>query len=261
MGRVQKVTKDTVVTLEQANADLARRIPEFQKTITDAIGPDMWKSLTENQQAALTSIAYNYGHLPPAIVKALKAGDRGQVALAIRGLSANPARRGREADLFAGDSAAAGDALKAADDAAKAAEKEAEARAKATANLADYLAKLDEQASLEQRIAEIKTSAMSDEEKARAIAVETELQTALNTAKENGLTLSAQEIEAVRAAALAKAGATIATDAYTQSQQASTRGDASSSTSRSPAWRSRRSAAWSTICATASMPARPSTTC
>ena len=33
MGKVQKVTKDTVVTLEQANADLARRISEFQATI------------------------------------------------------------------------------------------------------------------------------------------------------------------------------------------------------------------------------------
>lgn len=106
MGEVQKVTKDTVVTLQQANQDLARRIPEFQKTITDAIGADLWQSLTDEQQAALTSIAYNFGSLPKSIVAALKAGDRGQVAAAIAGLSGNAGRRGREAAPFGGAPAA-----------------------------------------------------------------------------------------------------------------------------------------------------------
>jgi hypothetical protein len=113
----------------------------------------------------------------------------------------------------------AGGMKKAADDAASAAEREAEARQKATQNLADYLAKLDEQASLEQRITDIKTSGMSDDDKARAIAVETELQTALNTAKQNGLTLSEKEIAQIRTATLAKTDATLAGNAYIKSQQ------------------------------------------
>ena len=109
--------------------------------------------------------------------------------------------------------------MKVADEAAAAAETEAEARAKATQNLADYLAKLDEQAALEQRIADIKASGLSEEDKARAIAVETELQTALNLAKQNGLTLTAQEMEHIRAATLAKTDAKVAGDAYVQSQK------------------------------------------
>jgi Prophage tail length tape measure protein len=114
----------------------------------------------------------------------------------------------------------AGTQKKADEAAADAAEKKAEAAARATQNIADYLTKLDEQASLEQRIAEIKmSSTLSDADKARAIAVETELQTALNLAKENGKTLSEQEIAQIRAATLAKTEAKIATDAYTKSQQ------------------------------------------
>jgi GH24 family phage-related lysozyme (muramidase) len=102
MGKVQDVTKDTVVTLDQANQDLARRIGEFQQTIQRQIGPDMWRSFSEDQQAALTSIAYNYGNLPPSIVAAIEKGDAGRVAKAIAALSINPERRKREAELFGG---------------------------------------------------------------------------------------------------------------------------------------------------------------
>lgn len=100
MGKVQKVTKDTVVTVDQATTDLNRRIGEFQTAIVSQIGPDFWRSFDQAQQAALTSIAYNYGQLPASIVKAIKEGDRGKVGLAIAGLSANPERRQREATLF-----------------------------------------------------------------------------------------------------------------------------------------------------------------
>ncbi|MDW9409558.1 hypothetical protein GOB43_17980 [Sinorhizobium meliloti] len=104
LGRVQRVTQDTVITLEQANADLGRRIGEFQATIQRQIGPEFWKSLDEQQKAALTSLAYNYGSLPAAIVKAIKEGDRGQVAQAIANLPAttNKKRRQMEAELYGG---------------------------------------------------------------------------------------------------------------------------------------------------------------
>ncbi|WP_376742126.1 phage tail length tape measure family protein [Ensifer canadensis] len=107
LGKVREVTESTVVTIAQANADLGRRIVEFQNTIKSQLGGDIWRSLEENQQAALTSIAYNYGNLPASIVKAIKQGDRGQVAEAIASLSANPERRQREAAAFGGSGFAA----------------------------------------------------------------------------------------------------------------------------------------------------------
>ena len=102
-GQDPEGDQETVVTLEQANqASRPSSILEFQQTIQTQIGPDMWRSFTENQQAALTSIAYNYGRLPASIVKAIQQGDQGQVAKAIAALSANPERRKREAELFGG---------------------------------------------------------------------------------------------------------------------------------------------------------------
>jgi tape measure domain-containing protein len=108
MGKVQKVTKDTVVTLEQANADLSNRIGEFQSNIQKAIGPETWKSLSDTQQAALTDIAYNYGKLPASIVKAIQdGGGPDVVAKAINALGTdnggvNAARRKQDAQLFGG---------------------------------------------------------------------------------------------------------------------------------------------------------------
>ena len=98
---VEKVTKDTVVTLEDAERDLSRRITEFQSGIQKAIGIDTWRSLSEAQQAALTSIAYNYGSLPDSIVKAIQGGGGPEkVATAIAALTANPGRRKQEAQSY-----------------------------------------------------------------------------------------------------------------------------------------------------------------
>jgi GH24 family phage-related lysozyme (muramidase) len=100
-GMIEKVTKDTVVTLADAERDLARRIVEFQAGIQQAIGVDTWKSLNEAQQAALTSIAYNYGSLPKSIVAAIQNGGGPElVAQAIAKLTANPSRRKEEAQSF-----------------------------------------------------------------------------------------------------------------------------------------------------------------
>lgn len=102
-GAIEKVTKDTVVTLDEAERDLARRIVEFQSGIQSAIGVDTWRSLNEAQKAALTSIAYNYGSLPKAIVDAIESGGGPDVvAQAIARLTANPARRAQEAQAYLG---------------------------------------------------------------------------------------------------------------------------------------------------------------
>lgn len=122
-GSITKVTSQTIVTLAEAEADLARRIKEFQDSIKGDIGADLFNSMSEAQKAALTSIAYNYGSLPDRIIKAIQTGDTGKVYAAIRGLGGdnggvNRARRLQEAELFAkgsmqGDAAIA--SFKAAD--------------------------------------------------------------------------------------------------------------------------------------------------
>lgn len=98
---IEKVTKDTVVSLADAERDLSRRLIEFQSGIQSAIGVDTWKSLNDAQQAALSSIAYNYGSLPKSIVAAIEGGGGPEVvAKAIAALSANPGRRKEEAQAY-----------------------------------------------------------------------------------------------------------------------------------------------------------------
>lgn len=105
-GQIEKVTKDTVVTLAEAQRDLERRLVEFQDGIQKAIGIDTWNSLNEAQQAALTSIAYNYGELPKRIVDAIQGGGGAEsVANAISALGSdnngiNKRRRNEEAQSF-----------------------------------------------------------------------------------------------------------------------------------------------------------------
>ena len=100
-GMIEKVTKDTVVTLADAERDLSRRLLEFQSGIQDAIGVDTWNALNEAQKAALSSIAYNYGSLPDSIVEAIEGNGGPQaVAQAIARLTSNPGRRQQEAQAF-----------------------------------------------------------------------------------------------------------------------------------------------------------------
>lgn len=103
-GEIKRVTQDTVVTLEQAMQDLRRRAEEqIVNQIIPAIGESTWRSLNENQQEALLSLSYNYTHnFPDTVAKAIREGDKGQVAEAIAALTANPARRKKEAELYGG---------------------------------------------------------------------------------------------------------------------------------------------------------------
>jgi len=101
-GKPEKVTADTVVTEEDAERDLARRLPLFQDDLKKKIGTAAWDALTPEAQASLSSIVYNYGSLPDSLVKPVQSGDPAQIAQAIRGLSGhnggiNAGRRAREA--------------------------------------------------------------------------------------------------------------------------------------------------------------------
>lgn len=110
-GSVKKVTQGITVSLEGATRDLARRIEEFQTGIKSDIGSDTFNSFSEEQQAVLTSIAYNYGSLPDRIIEAIKNGTTADVYAAIKGLGSdnggiNRGRRNSEAEMFIGDAPA-----------------------------------------------------------------------------------------------------------------------------------------------------------
>lgn len=105
-GTVSKVTPGSQITREDAHRDLARRLnEEFIPEIQQDIGVDTWGSLSESTQAALASIAYNYGSLPAKVSRAAKSGDLEalrQAILALQGQNGgiNDARRAKEASMI-----------------------------------------------------------------------------------------------------------------------------------------------------------------
>lgn len=101
-GTVQPVTAMTQVTQADAERDLSRRVQQTQTGIQGEIGSQTWNGLAPNVKASLTSVAYNYGHLPASVVAAVRTGDPGNVAEAIMALGSdnggvNQARRLSEA--------------------------------------------------------------------------------------------------------------------------------------------------------------------
>lgn len=107
-GTIKKVRVGDVVSREDAERDLRRRIGEFQDTIVGQIGRDAWTVLPDNVQAALTSVAYNYGDLPENVRRAAISGDIEAIASSIEARSGdndgvNEDRRRREAAIARGD--------------------------------------------------------------------------------------------------------------------------------------------------------------
>lgn len=101
-GSTRAVKSGDKITKEDAERDLARRIPIFQRTAAGQVGTNAWNGLPGNVQAALTSVTWNYGKLPPSVVAAVKSGDTEQIASAVEGLSANKDRRRQEAAVIRG---------------------------------------------------------------------------------------------------------------------------------------------------------------
>ena len=102
-GKVIKVTENSVVTREEAEADLVRRLnTEFGPRAKRAAGKS-WDTLSNNSKAALTSVVYNAGNLPKSIKDAVRSGNRAAVAQAIRNSGAGTVlelRRIAEAELY-----------------------------------------------------------------------------------------------------------------------------------------------------------------
>lgn len=107
-GSIQKVVQGMTVSITDANRDLTRRIEEFAGVARSQIGANRFDSFAPQQQAVLTSIAYNYGDLKSTgILKTLQEGTVQEIADAIRSLSThndgvNSKRRNQEAHLFSG---------------------------------------------------------------------------------------------------------------------------------------------------------------
>lgn len=80
-GAVRKVKKGDIITREQADLDLARRIPEFEKVIIRQVGADAWNKLPDQAKAGLTSFAYNYGSIAKkSLREAIVKGNLNEIA-------------------------------------------------------------------------------------------------------------------------------------------------------------------------------------
>lgn len=163
-GSIRKVVAGMKISVEDGTRDLARRIGEFAGVVQGQVGADRFGALNADQQAALTSIAYNYGSLPERLVAAIKTGNTDSIVSTIRSLGSdnngqNNKRRNQEADLFASGGRGLDDAVitenlraqnqlledqqklkeKTAEDAKREAERVAEEQAKARANFAEQI--------------------------------------------------------------------------------------------------------------------------
>lgn len=108
-GSIETVTAATKITPADAERDLQRRTGLATQSAQSAVGP-VWDSLSAGGKAALTSVVYNYGHLPGDITAA--AGNPAALASAIAAHAgdnngANSARRQAEAAAVTGGGAQA----------------------------------------------------------------------------------------------------------------------------------------------------------
>lgn len=112
-GEVKRVVEGMVVSMEDASRDLYRRITkEFGPNTKAQVGANRFEQFAPAQQAALISIAYNYGSLPERILEAVRTGTNVEIATAISGLGGdnagiNRGRREKEANVFSAESSAA----------------------------------------------------------------------------------------------------------------------------------------------------------
>lgn len=105
-GKVVRVKQGDWVSRADAERDLQRRLPDFINVAAGDVGSGFTK-LPTNVQAALVSVAYNYGHVPKSVVAAAQSGDPAQIADAVQALGLNPGinnpeRRKREAAVIRG---------------------------------------------------------------------------------------------------------------------------------------------------------------
>lgn len=191
-GSIQKITEGMRVSQEDALRDLVRRIGEFQNIVKRQIGNERFEAFSTEQQAALTSIAYNYGSLPDRILNAVKTGTAAEIAAAVRGLAGdnngvNANRRNAEAQILEVGSAQL-----------------TQQRVDAEAEINRYV---------DERVEILREEAAAREESKRELEIQKEIQRAENEAKKSGLTLSQEQLVAIREATGARWDAVHAAEA------------------------------------------------
>lgn len=84
-GNVRRVRRGDTVTREDADRDLARRAQIFRNAARQKIGAAEFDRLPPKTQAAITSVAYNYGSLDklPSLVRAARSGNLHAISQAI----------------------------------------------------------------------------------------------------------------------------------------------------------------------------------
>lgn len=114
-GRKVKVEPGMKISRADAERDLARRTKEFERGAASKVGVDAWNNLAPNVQAALVSVAYNYGSLPDNVAQAASSGDIHAIATAVDARSGdnggiNRKRRIEEANIIRGNAQIKGNA-------------------------------------------------------------------------------------------------------------------------------------------------------
>jgi len=108
-GKVHKVTSSSRVSLEDAERDLERRTREFMSGARRDVGEKEWDRLHPRAQAALTSMAYNYGSIGKGganVAGLARSGNLENLAkdietrLAAHDKGINASRRKQEAELI-----------------------------------------------------------------------------------------------------------------------------------------------------------------
>lgn len=106
-GSIVSVRKGMTASRQDAERDLRRRTGNFMSSARNAVGAKYWDRLPPTTQAALTSVAYNYGSLTnlTTIVNAARSGNIRAIADAVRARAGdnggvNRKRRNAEADAI-----------------------------------------------------------------------------------------------------------------------------------------------------------------
>lgn len=104
-GSVVKVTKNSTVSKEDAERDLARRKVEFETKAKRSVGKSSWETLPPDAKKALVSLTYNYGSLPKSVVQPIRHGNIHDIADAVEKLKhhnggINERRRKIEAEII-----------------------------------------------------------------------------------------------------------------------------------------------------------------
>lgn len=109
-GNWRRVQQGDVTSQAGAQNDMLSRLTnEFVPKAQSAVGWDTWKQLPRNIRESLTSITWNYGHLPDSVAQAARTMDPRQIANAVlrlgggsQNLDVLRARRSREAGFILG---------------------------------------------------------------------------------------------------------------------------------------------------------------